>query len=702
MRRFFIVLAGLLLASNAWSQEADSTTATVPPAPPEAEVQMQAEINYYTTDQQINEGFAQFGDPVSSFIFYAPKIGEDVLVRQVDTLRSGKDFFTNPPLSITYEKKGEVPFNKSYTVFKDEAGQLRLRSDQSEQIVLGQPATLEGQEITVTYDPAGNNPDTYRMGLRVRVVGDPGFAEQLRFTTPSVEEEIDPAQIDTLRVTYPHTDPIGSDGQVEVDNFAFTIQANPDSPYQFQRGEAYAFRVTEVMFLPIIIVWLLAGAIIFTLYFGFVNFRRFGLALNIVRGKYSDPNDKGEVSHFQALTAAQIGVALSGTVGLGNIAGVAIAISIGGAGATFWMILAGLLGMSTKFVECTLGVKYRTIDQKGEVSGGPMYYLSQGLTKRGMKGLGRFLAVFFAIMCIGGSFGGGNMFQVNQAFQQFASLEFTQNTWIAENGWFFGIIMASLVAIVIIGGIRSIASVTDKIVPFMTGLYVLAALIIIGMYIEHIPQTFVDIFEGAFAPRAIAGGFAGVLIQGLRRAAFSNEAGVGSASIAHSAVKTNNPASEGIVALLEPFIDTVLVCTMTALVIIVTDNHLDPAASDGVALTSQAFSSEIPFFKYLLAVAVILFAFSTMISWSYYGLKSWTYLFGDSRTADISYKVLFCVFVVIGAASSLGSVIDFSDAMIFAMAFPNVVGLVILAPEVKRELADYVGRIKSGEILKVK
>ncbi len=483
---------------------------------------------------------------------------------------------------------------------------------------------------------------------------------------------------------------------VSLNGFQFTLTENPESNYKINDAKNYRFELKEVMFLPLVIIILLVGALFFTIYFGFVNIRRFGLSINIVRGVYSDPKESGEVSHFQALTAA-----LSATVGLGNIAGVAIAISIGGPGATLWMILAGLLGMSTKFVECTLGVKYRRIAPNGEVSGGPMYYLSEGLKRKGMEGLGKFLAAFFAVMCIGGSFGGGNMVQVNQAFSQFSSLGFVEGTWIAENGWAFGVIMAVLVAIVIIGGIRSIARVTDKIVPAMVVVYMLAGFVIIFINIEEVPNTFAMIFGQAFEPKAIAGGFVGVLIQGLRRAAFSNEAGVGSASIAHSAVKTNNPASEGLVALLEPFIDTVVVCTMTALVIIITGNHIT-AETEGVALTSRAFSDVIPWFKYVLALAVLLFAFSTMISWSYYGLKSWTYLFGNTRLADITYKLLFCVFVVIGAAASLTAVFGFSDAMIFAMVFPNIIGLVILAPEVRGELRKYIGKIKSGEIVKVK
>ena len=456
----------------------------------------------------------------------------------------------------------------------------------------------------------------------------------------------------------------------------------------------YSIPLGDAGSMPIVIIILLTAATIFTIYFRFINFTGFKLAINTVRGAYSDPNEKGEVSHFQALTAA-----LSGTVGLGNIAGVAIAISLGGPGATFWMIIAGLLGMSSKFVECTLGVKYRDVGPDGTVYGGPMYYLSKGLDKRGMGGLGKVLAVFFAIMCIGGSFGGGNMFQANQAAQQFNNMIGATST---SSGLIFGVFMASMVAVVIIGGIKRIGKVTEKIVPIMCGIYVVAALIIIFYNFTAIPAAFGSIFKGAFTPMGVAGGFVGVLIQGFRRAAFSNEAGVGSAAIAHSAVKTNHPASEGIVALLEPFIDTVVVCTMTALVIIITGKYTGVDGMSGVDLTSSAFESVLPWFPYVLTIAVVLFAFSTMLSWSYYGLQSWMYLFGRNKAADITYKVLFCIFVAIGAASSLSAVTDFSDAMIFAMVLPNVVGLFILMPEVRQELASYVGKIRSGEIKKVK
>lgn len=520
--------------------------------------------------------------------------------------------------------------------------------------------------------------------------------------------------------------------------------------------------------LPIVLVILIGGALYFTVYFKFVNFRKFGLSIDIVRGKYTDPNDEGEVSHFQALTAA-----LSGTVGLGNIAGVAIAISLGGPGATFWMILAGLIGMSSKFVECTLGVKYREVAEDGTVFGGPMYYLSKGFAGLQMiiggkpvnyASMGKVLAGFFAIACIGGSFGGGNMFQVNQAYQQLNDISAT--TIMAEDvsgdlvgsnifqmnrlgqqlrvksvangnvvlapvissdelgaevsiptatilseyrikplndyGWLVGLIFAVLVGIVIIGGIKSIAKVTDKIVPFMVVVYVIAALIVLGANFAEIPSAFGKIFGGAFTGAGIAGGMVGVLIQGFRRAAFSNEAGIGSASIAHSAVKTSNPVSEGLVALLEPFIDTVLVCTMTALVIVVTGMYDAPGAGDGIAMTSDAFASVISWFPYMLVVAVILFAFSTMVTWSYYGGQAWSYLFGKSKAVQYSYKIIFCLMVIVGAAAQLPAVIGFSDAMIFAMLFPNMIGLIFLSPVVRNELKVYLEKIRTGAIIQVK
>lgn len=609
----------------------------------------------------------------------------------------------------------------------------------------------------------------------------------------------------------------------------------------------YSIPFTEAIKVPWVLIVLVFGALYFTLYFKLINFRGFFTAINIVRGKYDEiesgeddylgasegvhkvegdvvdtirieKNDDhhGEVSHFQALTAA-----LSATVGLGNIAGVAVAISIGGPGATFWMIVAGIIGMASKFAECTLGVRYREIAEDGTVYGGPMYYISKGLKEKGFLRIGQVLAIIFAVMCIGGSFGGGNMFQSNQAFAMLESysqseIDSTTNlqevqgskvfyshfenesytvdrvtedsvflnqlnveednlvgltiedfgkdsivlasdiqlkdsiseAWVGEevvffkpsifkgvvksvgdsvviergdelmivaqnnfignsktsplsgNGWIFGLIMSILVGIVIIGGIKKIASVTDKIVPFMVVIYVVSALTILGINFSAIPSAFGQIFSGAFTGMGIAGGFFGVLVQGFRRAAFSNEAGIGSASIAHSAVKTKYAASEGLVALLEPFIDTVLVCTMTALVLVISNGNGDimtygQEVTQGVEVTSKAFSASISWFPLVLTIAVILFAFSTMISWSYYGYQAWSYLFGRSKKVEYLYKGLFCLFVIVGAASQLGSVIGFSDAMIFAMLVPNMIGLVILAPKVREELKKFLDKIKT-------
>jgi len=467
---------------------------------------------------------------------------------------------------------------------------------------------------------------------------------------------------------------------------------------------------------------LILGASYFTVYFKFINFRGFFTSIRIVNGKYDDlegridhkvevddfvftddgddpdtirvEGHEGEVSHFQALTAA-----LSATVGLGNIAGVAIAVSIGGAGATFWMIVAGFLGMASKFVECTLGVKYRDIADDGTVYGGPMYYLTKGLKSKGFGKLGKILAALFAVFVIGGSFGGGNMFQVNQAFQLVENITGGDSSILHERGWLFGLVMAVLVGIVIIGGIKKIAKVTDKIVPFMVVIYVAASLYVLIAKYDMIGDAILQIFNGAFSPEGVVGGAVGVLVQGFRRAAFSNEAGVGSASIAHSAVKTKYAASEGMVALLEPFIDTVVVCTMTALVLVITGNVAAENASlndaQAILLTSGAFASVISWFPYVLTMAVVLFAFSTMISWSYYGFQGWAYLFGRTKKMEYAYKLLFLVFVVIGSAASLGSVIGFSDAMIFAMMVPNMIGLVLLAPKVKEELTKYLTAIKN-------
>lgn len=468
--------------------------------------------------------------------------------------------------------------------------------------------------------------------------------------------------------------------------------------------------------IPLVVVVLVLGAGFFTLYFGFINLRLLPFAVSVVMGKYSESElsstgsdstgtpsksaesaslEEGEVSHFQALSTA-----VSGTVGLGNISGVAVAIATGGPGATFWMIVCGLIGMSTKFVECTLGVKYRDVDATGMVYGGPMYYLKKGLAEIGQPKIGIGLGTFFAILCVGASFGGGNMFQSNQATKQIMTMFNLQG---GSSGALLGIAMAIVVGIVIIGGIKRIASVTEKIVPFMAIIYVVAALVIILANIIHLPGALLSIVTEAFNAKAVGGGLLGALIIGFTRAAFSNEAGAGSAAIAHSAVKTRYPASEGVVALLEPFIDTVVICTMTALVIIIYNNGLfeygdvvDKAVLiegnrlGGVDLTSKAFDSVLPGFRYVLTLAIILFAFSTMISWSYYGLQSWKFLFGRSSASDLTFKLLFCIFVVIGAASSLDSVIAFSDAMILALVFPNMFGLMLLFPKVREELNRYL------------
>ena len=493
----------------------------------------------------------------------------------------------------------------------------------------------------------------------------------------------------------------------------------------------FSDRVSKIIFfeiydgVPFVLILLVASALFFTIYFGFVNIRRFPTAINVVRGKYDDvdkdhgvektelPIDgdipdtirdeskHGEVTHFQALATA-----VSGTVGNGNIAGVALAIALGGPGATFWMIICGLLGMSTKFVECTLGVQYRDIGPDGTVYGGPMYYISKGLKEKGFTMLGKIAAVFFAIFCIGGSFGGGNAAQSNQATIVLKDLMGLESTGA---GFWIGVVLAILVGIIIIGGIKRIASVTEKIVPFMAVLYLVACLYIILSNFSLIDDAISLIITEAFNPTAIGvGSIIGVLLVGFKRAAFSNEAGAGSASIAHSAVRTKYSASEGLVALLEPFIDTVVICTMTALVIIIFNFGgafeyggdgsgavlIDGMSYEGAGITSKAFAQYIPYSNVFLTIAVVLFAVSTMISWSYYGLQSWKYLFGRGRSADLTYKFLFLVFVIIGAAASMKSIWDFSDAMIFAMVFPNMIGLFFLFPVVKKQLNRYLSAIK--------
>ncbi len=445
---------------------------------------------------------------------------------------------------------------------------------------------------------------------------------------------------------------------------------------------------------PLIAGWLLVAALVFTVYLGFPQLRRFKLAIDLVRGRYTDPHSKepGETSHFQALATA-----LSGTVGLGNIAGVGAALAIGGPGATFWMIVVGLLGMASKFTECTLGVKYRTILPSGAVSGGPMYYLRDGLAERGMPRLGKVLAVGFSVMVILGALGGGNMFQGNQA-----------NAMIVQTfglptgyGWVVGLALAAFVFAVIIGGMPSIAAVTSRLVPLMAYLYIGMALTVIVINIAQVPAALAAIVHGAFSADGVVGGFIGALIQGLKRATFSNEAGVGSAAIAHSTVKTKEPVTEGLVSLLEPFIDTVIICTMTALVITIAGLNVGPfpnrAGLSGVNLSAASFQATFDWFRYPLAIAVVMFAISTMISWAYYGLKGWTFLFGEGKRSELVYKLMFCAFVVVGASISFGAVIDFSDAAIFAMSIFNIIGLYLLAPVVKAEYQKFMAKVESGE-----
>ncbi|MEU5431293.1 alanine/glycine:cation symporter family protein [Streptomyces olivoreticuli] len=456
---------------------------------------------------------------------------------------------------------------------------------------------------------------------------------------------------------------------------------------------------------PWIVAWLVVAGAVFTCWFGFVQLRGIRLALDLVRGKYSRSDDPGEVSHFQALTAA-----VSGTVGLGNIAGVAVAVTIGGPGATFWMILCGLLGMATKFVECTLGVKYREYHEDGTVSGGPMYYLRKGLAERGMAGLGRVLAVLASVALLFFGLFGGNLFQANQSFSQLKSVTGGDGGLLgsASGALVFGLLLAGLTGLVLLGGIRSISKVTVRLVPFMAGMYLLACLVVILVNVSAVPAAVGTIVGGAFAPEGVAGGVIGALIVGFKRAAFSNEAGTGSAPIAHAAVKTRHPVTEGLVALLEPFIDTVVVCTMTALTIVIASTpswdkaRSDAAASgtapEGVTITSDAFATVMPWFPYLLTVAVLLFAFSTIITWGYYGLKAWTYLFGRSRSSEITYKAIYTMFVAVGSLLSLTSLIDMADAVLFLLAVINITGLYLLAPVVRKELHSFLTLICSGKL----
>lgn len=466
-----------------------------------------------------------------------------------------------------------------------------------------------------------------------------------------------------------------------------------------------------------VIFWLAAAGVILTFAFKFINIRAFGLALRTVRGKYSQPGDPGEVTHFQALSAA-----VSGTVGLGNIAGVAIGIQNGGPGVAFWLFLSGFIGMSTKFAECTLGVKYREFDAAGRVHGGAMYYLRKGFAERGLKPVGMVLAGFFAVMCVFASFGGGNIFQVNQVTSQLINITGGEQSFFFDKQWVFGTIMAFMTALVIIGGIKGIAKVTDKLVPLMCATYVISCLVVLLVNANEIVPALGRIITEAFQPRAaITGGLLSAFIWGMRRATFSNEAGIGSAPIAHAAAKTRRPASEGVVALLEPFLDTVVICTMTALVLCVTmqfdgasanftiKDHpfvLGQVAGDGtkfgIQMTSLAFETVHSGFKYILFACVFLFAFSTLITWSYYGMQAWQYLFGKRELTAWAYKVIFCLIIIVGSSASMANATDFSDASLFGMSIPNLIGVYFLLPVVRNELARFVAftkRVDAGELI---
>lgn len=456
----------------------------------------------------------------------------------------------------------------------------------------------------------------------------------------------------------------------------------------------------------LVIVWLIAAAIFLTIYFRFINIRGFKQAIRIVRGDYDDPDAPGEVSHFQALSTA-----VSATVGIGNIGAIAFAIAMGGAGAVFWLIIAGFLGMTTKFVECTLGVKMRQENPDGSFSGGPMYYLEKGFREKGFPGFGRAMGIIYAIGMVVGCLGIGNMFQSNQAFEQFIVVTGGSASFFGDKGWLFGIVIAAIVGLVIVGGIKSIARVTSKLVPTMALLYITSGILVILMNFQYIDDVVARILREAFNPQAIGGGTLGIMMLGFKRALFSNEAGLGSAPIAHAAVKTKYPVTEGLVAIIGPFLDTIIICTITSFCILTSMEAVEGFAQSvsgdgnmaiGIQLTSAAFERNIPGSQYLIAVAALLFAVSTMIAWSYYGLKGWTYLFGEGEKRTKTFNIMFCGFIVLGCMMQLGVVIDFSDALVYLICVPNILGLYIFAPIVKKELEEYFSKLKSGEISPVK
>lgn len=477
--------------------------------------------------------------------------------------------------------------------------------------------------------------------------------------------------------------------------FAMSVSEYVDKYFAPFSDAFSSFVFTPVTFagvsVPVVILFLILSGIFFTFYFRFICIWGFKHSLKQLFGTYHKEHDSdkdGEVSSLGAFATA-----LSGTVGLGNIAGVAIAISIGGPGAMFWMGIGALCGMASKFVECTLAVKYRRFNADGSVSGGPMFYIAHGLTRKGMRWLGQPLALLFALMCVPAAFGGGNMLQINQATQQVINITGGENSFFGAHPWAFGLIVAIIVGLIIVGGIKSIANVTSKVVPVMCGIYLVAGVAIILMNFSHIPAAISTIFHEAFVPNSVAGGIVGTIIIGFRRSVQSNEAGSGSAPIAYAAVKTNDPPSQGFVSLMEPFLDTVVICSITAFVIIITGEYMNYSEGiTGVQLTSSAFASTFSFFPYVLAVVIILFAISTIISWSYYGQKAWNYMFGEGFKRNKVFQILFCCFTVVGSSMNLQSVVDFTDATMLGMAVPNLIALFILLPEVKSDLINYCKR----------
>lgn len=511
------------------------------------------------------------------------------------------------------------------------------------------------------------------------------FVAMLSFSTVTRAAEADAAAV----VEQVAEDTAGT----AVAPVALTIDQKIDSYIKPLSEKAIGFMFYPVNIMgqdvPMIILWLMSIGLFTSFYFKFINLRFLPLALQLLCGKYQSKDREGQISNWQALSTS-----LSGTVGLGNIAGVAVAVSTGGPGATVWMILVGFLGMSTKFTECALGVKYRQIAADGEVSGGPMYYISQGLANRNWPILGKILAAFFAFCCIGGAIGGGNMFQSNQTYQMFMRVAGDAN-FFTDKAWLFGLILAVMVAVVIIGGIKSIANVSSRIFPAMAGLYLVMCLIVIFGNIEALPAAVASIIDGAFSPEAVGGGILGALIAGVRRAVFSNESGIGSAAITHAAVKSDSHVTQGLIAMLNPFIDTVVICTMTALVIAVTGVYNGGEGIEGVALTARAFETVGGWTIYWLGFTVFLFAFSTMIAWYYLGEKGFTYLAGRSKGKVMAFKLFYCSFIVIGAAANLTHLIDLTDALFFAMAIPNVAILYVMAPELKKDLLQYVEELKT-------